>query len=802
MTTGNGELAWRPPRWLADRYDLLDRLGSGGASVVWRARDVTLDRHVAVKLLPPHVAGDRDVRARFRREAVAAASLNHPAAVGVYDYGEDNGHAFLVLELVEGPTLADVLRCHDLLPPPAAAAVARQVAQALGAAHTQKVIHRDVKPSNVLLTGDGSAKIGDFGIAKALGGGSATITQPGTVVGSLTYLAPEQLLEDEVGPPADVYALGVLLYECLTGQVPFYGETQATLATQRLTMEVPSPRCLRPEVPQDLARAVVRATRREPDRRFQDGDELARALAATVPSGAGHQVARLVRDTRHGGEAPPRRGGGTALLPGPLVGHPPPGRPPASGPPPGARPADHTDPGRVTVSRAAIPADPVQTGSAPPPRAGTAPPADTDRTSPAHTDAAATVDTSRAAPARGVPSGPQGPRRGRAGPPFLTTVRTHPRPLAAAALVAVATVLAVALGPGGETPPGQRAPAGRDGPVPVIAAGDFDPFGEGGEHGEEVPAAHDGDPTTTWHTETYTRPDLGGLKPGVGVWFDLGRARTLTAVELEVATPGVAVEVYGFPGRPPPSADQAAWGRPAAASGRLPATSRMDLPEGSTGRTWLVWITNLPPDGHGYRAGLTEVRFVGVGGAAGPAGAQGPAGGERGPAARADRLRGLLARDGGGPLSWLWTWLESLRARTESVLPMVSDPDGGEVRAAVAGTSALMVDLTSAPPPEAITPRDTTSVAPPDSATGDAPDPLDSLTPKEPVGGQPEPAIDDLEASGEAAGGQPPAATGTAAGRGPPGLDGGRQDLGPPDHARGSPAGPGPAVRGQTSHRR
>lgn len=212
---------------------------------------------------PPRVAGDPDVRARFRREAVAAASLNHPAAVGVYDYGEDDGHAFLVMELVEGPTLADVLRCHDVLPPPVAATIARQVAQALGAAHAQRVIHRDVKASNVLVTGDGSAKIGDFGIAKALGDGSATITQPGTVVGSVTYLAPEQLLEEEVGPPADVYALGILLYECLTGQVPFHGQTQATLATQRLTAEVPSPRRLRPEVSEALADAVVRATRRE-----------------------------------------------------------------------------------------------------------------------------------------------------------------------------------------------------------------------------------------------------------------------------------------------------------------------------------------------------------------------------------------------------------------------------------------------------------------------------------------------------------------------------------------------------------
>ncbi|HEX9887984.1 MAG TPA: protein kinase, partial [Nitriliruptorales bacterium] len=180
-------------RTLAGRYQLEEPIASGGAAIVWRGFDDALSRSVALKLLHPHLASDPDTVERFRREAVAAARLSHPNAVAIYDTGQQLDVVYLVMEYVDGPSLLDVLQASGPMDPGVVAALGEQVASALGEAHTQGLVHRDVKPANILLTSDGVAKVTDFGIAKALSGLESTLTTPGTVVGTAAYVAPEQL---------------------------------------------------------------------------------------------------------------------------------------------------------------------------------------------------------------------------------------------------------------------------------------------------------------------------------------------------------------------------------------------------------------------------------------------------------------------------------------------------------------------------------------------------------------------------------------------------------------------------------
>jgi eukaryotic-like serine/threonine-protein kinase len=267
---------------LADRYELEEPIASGGAAVVWRAFDEVLSRSVAIKLLHPHLAGDPTTVERFRLESINAARLTHPNVVQIYDTGQEGDIVFLVMEYVDGPSLRDILADRGALEPSVVAALGEQVASALGEAHAQGVVHRDVKPANILLTSDGVAKVTDFGIAKALSGNQATLTGPGTVVGTAAYVAPEQLGGGPVDARADVYALGVVLHECLTGKPAFQGDTPTATAAARLTHDLLPPRQLRADVPRQLDDVVVRATRRSTSDRYTDGTTLALALQPLV----------------------------------------------------------------------------------------------------------------------------------------------------------------------------------------------------------------------------------------------------------------------------------------------------------------------------------------------------------------------------------------------------------------------------------------------------------------------------------------------------------------------------------------
>jgi eukaryotic-like serine/threonine-protein kinase len=274
--------AWPDRSHLGDRYELREPIASGGAAIVWLAYDQHLARQVAVKLLHPHHANDATVVERFERESRSAAQLSHPNAVRIYDTGRDDDLVYLVMEHVDGPSLREVMREHGQMDPVVVAAIGEQVGSALGAAHAHGLVHRDIKPANILVASDGTVKVTDFGIAKALTGSDATLTNPGTVVGTAAYVAPEQLQDAEVDARADIYALGVVLHECLTGRPAFSGDTPTATAAMRLSHDLLPPRQLRADVPRALDDIVTRATQREPIDRYADGSVLASALAPLV----------------------------------------------------------------------------------------------------------------------------------------------------------------------------------------------------------------------------------------------------------------------------------------------------------------------------------------------------------------------------------------------------------------------------------------------------------------------------------------------------------------------------------------
>ena len=296
--------AWPHRTHLAGRYNLEEPIASGGAAIVWRAFDENLSRSVAIKLLHPHHATDPTVVERFERESRSAAQLNHPNAVRIYDTGRDDDLVYLVMEYVDGPSLREVLATVGQLDSAVVAALGEQVASALGEAHAHGLVHRDVKPANILIDADGTVKVTDFGIAKALSSSDATLTSPGTVVGTAAYVAPEQLEDASIDARADIYALGVLLYECLTGRPAFSGDTPTATAAMRLSHELLPPRQVRADVPRGLDDVIVRATRRDRDERFTSGVDMAASLSALVTTKPNDLTIQLREGTAETTEQP------------------------------------------------------------------------------------------------------------------------------------------------------------------------------------------------------------------------------------------------------------------------------------------------------------------------------------------------------------------------------------------------------------------------------------------------------------------------------------------------------------------
>jgi eukaryotic-like serine/threonine-protein kinase len=257
---------------LGGRYRLESRIGSGGMSTVYRAQDETLERFVAIKVMNREVATDSDQLERFRREARAVARLSHPNIVHVIDAGEDEGRPYIVFEYIEGETLKDRIRRLGRLEIPEAIAYCIEIARALSAAHAHHIVHRDVKPQNVLIDTEGTAKVTDFGIARTLE--EEGLTDDGRVLGTTDYVSPEQALGHGVSGQSDVYSLGVVLYEMLTGKLPYTAETQVGVAMKHVREDFPDVRRLRPEVSATLASVIETATDKELSARYVDDDEM------------------------------------------------------------------------------------------------------------------------------------------------------------------------------------------------------------------------------------------------------------------------------------------------------------------------------------------------------------------------------------------------------------------------------------------------------------------------------------------------------------------------------------------------
>jgi serine/threonine-protein kinase len=288
------QAAWRPNRPVGSigprigAYDIIEPLGRGGMAEVYRGRHISLDRDVAIKVLPRTLAEQEDFRTRFEREAQAVASLQHPNIVQVYDFGEADGAYYMVMEIIKGPDLGAYLSQHGKLPLAEAQLLVDGIASALDYAHAQGLVHRDVKPSNIMLkpvtvTGSGASSVQqqpvltDFGIVKIRGAGTR-LTNTG-MVGTFDYIAPEQIRDSkDVDGRADIYSLGVLTYQLLTGRTPFSASNPAALLLAHLNQPPPDPRHVQPDVPAGTAQALLQALHKDPAARFAAAGDFARAL--------------------------------------------------------------------------------------------------------------------------------------------------------------------------------------------------------------------------------------------------------------------------------------------------------------------------------------------------------------------------------------------------------------------------------------------------------------------------------------------------------------------------------------------
>jgi serine/threonine-protein kinase len=275
---------------IADRYRLVRRISRTEMAEVYEAVDQVLDRKVAVKLLLPELATNTDFVTRFQREARAAASLNHPNIVAVYDFGTHESSHFIVMEFIDGPTLADVIRDEAPLPDSRAAEIGMEIAAALAAAHQQGIVHRDVKPGNVLLGSGGIVKVADFGIARAVSGQTSELTRPGTIVGSVSYVSPEQAMGGEIGTASDLYSLGAVLYVMTTGHPPFVADTPVAVAHQHVHQEPTPPTELNPDLSPAFAALVMRALAKDPAARPPSAEAMRQELLGVVEGATAPEV--------------------------------------------------------------------------------------------------------------------------------------------------------------------------------------------------------------------------------------------------------------------------------------------------------------------------------------------------------------------------------------------------------------------------------------------------------------------------------------------------------------------------------
>ena len=260
---------------LGGRYLLKDKVGAGGMATVYRAQDQVLDRVVAVKIMLPQYASDPTFAARFKQEAQAAAGLSSPYIVSIYDWGKDGDTYYIVMEYLRGTDLKSGIRSHGALDPRKVAQIGSEIASALSVAHKHEIIHRDIKPQNIMVLPDGNIKVMDFGIARAK---NSHLTQDNNVLGTAHYVSPEQTRGQELGPTTDIYSLGVVMYECATGQVPFDGDDAITVAMKQVNEQPVPPSQINPNVDQTLERIILKCMEKDPANRYQTAAELRQAL--------------------------------------------------------------------------------------------------------------------------------------------------------------------------------------------------------------------------------------------------------------------------------------------------------------------------------------------------------------------------------------------------------------------------------------------------------------------------------------------------------------------------------------------
>lgn len=263
-------------RILSGRYELLEKIGDGGMAVVYKGKDRLLNRFIAVKILRPEFTKDATFVENFKRESQAAAGLSHPNIVGVYDVGREGNINYIVMELIEGDTLNKIIEREAPMDYRKVIDISKQVASALRVAHKNKIIHRDVKPHNIMITNDGVVKLADFGIARAVN--DATLSTGSKIVGSVHYFSPEQARGNYVDERSDIYSLGIVMYEMLTGKVPFDGDNPVTVALKHINEEITPPRELEPGIPPALERCVMKATSKFQTNRYANADELIQEL--------------------------------------------------------------------------------------------------------------------------------------------------------------------------------------------------------------------------------------------------------------------------------------------------------------------------------------------------------------------------------------------------------------------------------------------------------------------------------------------------------------------------------------------
>jgi serine/threonine-protein kinase len=291
-------------RLLGGRYQVGELLGYGGMAEVHRGRDLRLGRDVAIKMLRTDLARDDTFQLRFRREAQNAAALNHPAIVAVYDTGEERGSSgetlpYIVMEFVNGRTLKEVLAVEGRLMPRRALEITAEICSALEFSHRHQIIHRDIKPGNVMMTQTGQIKVMDFGIARALSGGGSTMTQTSAVIGTAQYLSPEQARGESVDARSDVYATGCVLYELLCGQPPFVGDSPVSVAYQHVREDAKPPSILNRDVPPPVDAVVLKALAKNPLNRYQSAGEM-RADVLRAAAGRPVYAEPVMPETDHG----------------------------------------------------------------------------------------------------------------------------------------------------------------------------------------------------------------------------------------------------------------------------------------------------------------------------------------------------------------------------------------------------------------------------------------------------------------------------------------------------------------------